>query len=323
MFKKSLLLAVAVLSLSAKEELVVYTYDSFSSKWGPGLDIKTSFEKKHNNCSIKYVGLNGANTILNRLKLEGARTKADIILGLDMNLLEEAKKLKIAKHEIDTSSLSIPNGWKDEYFLPFDYGYYAFVYDSKKLKNPPKSFKDFLKSKSSIIYQDPRTSPVGLGLVLWLEKLYPNSTQKAWKSLQSKTITTTKGWSEAYGMFLKGESDYVLSYTTSPAYHEMVENETRYKALSFSEGNYMQVEVAALMRKAKAKKCAREFMGFMLSEDFQQFIPTKNYMYPVIRMSLPKAYNNLSKPKALIFPSKTVHQRLKLWLKRWQEEATK
>jgi hypothetical protein len=34
-----------------------------------------------------------------------------------------------------------------------------------------------------------------------------------------QTVTVTKGWSEAYGLFLKGESDLVLSYTTSPAYH--------------------------------------------------------------------------------------------------------
>jgi ABC-type thiamine transport system substrate-binding protein len=31
-----------------------------------------------------------------------------------------------------------------------------------------------------------------------------------------KTVTVTKGWSEAYGMFLDGEADMVLSYTTSP-----------------------------------------------------------------------------------------------------------
>lgn len=41
-----------------------------------------------------------------------------------------------------------------------------------------------------------------------------------------KTVTVTKGWSEAYGLFLKGESDLVLSYTTSPAYHIIAEKKT-------------------------------------------------------------------------------------------------
>ncbi len=36
----------------------------------------------------------------------------------------------------------------------------------------------------------------------------------------------------------------MLSYTTSPAYHEIVEKTERYKALVFPEGNYMQIEVA-------------------------------------------------------------------------------
>ncbi len=58
-------------------------------------------------------------------------------------------------------------------------------------------------------------------------------------------MTVTKGWSEAYGLFLKGESDLVLSYTTSPAYHIIEEKKDNYAAANFSEGHYLQVEVAA------------------------------------------------------------------------------
>ena len=38
-------------------------------------------------------------------------------------------------------------------------------------------------------------------------------------------MTVTKGWSEAYGLFLEGEADMVLSYTTSPAYHLIAEED--------------------------------------------------------------------------------------------------
>ena len=67
-----------------------------------------------------------------------------------------------------------------------------------------------------VIYQDPRTSTPGQGLMLWMKSVYGDEAPTAWAHLAKKTVTVTKGWSEAYGMFLDGEADMVLSYTTSP-----------------------------------------------------------------------------------------------------------
>lgn len=52
-----------------------------------------------------------------------------------------------------------------------------------------------------------------------MQKVYGDKTPEAWQKLAAKTVTVTKGWSEAYGLFLKGESDLVLSYTTSGLPH--------------------------------------------------------------------------------------------------------
>jgi thiamine transport system substrate-binding protein len=52
------------------------------------------------------------------------------------------------------------------------------------------------------------------------------------------------GWSEAYGLFLEGEADMVLSYTTSPAYHLIAEEDPTQGRRPFAEGHYMQIEVA-------------------------------------------------------------------------------
>ena len=59
------------------------------------------------------------------------------------------------------------------------------------------------------------------------------------------------GWSEAYALFTKGEAPMVLSYTTSPAYHVIAENTDRYKAASFAEGHYLQVEVGGIVAGVK------------------------------------------------------------------------
>jgi ABC-type thiamine transport system substrate-binding protein len=46
-----------------------------------------------------------------------------------------------------------------------------------------------------------------------------------WEALADNIVTVTPGWSEAYGLFLEGEADMVLSYTTSPAYHLIAEED--------------------------------------------------------------------------------------------------
>ncbi len=132
----------------------------------------------------------------------------------------------------------MPGGWDNDTFVPYDYGYFAFVYDKNKLANPPKSLKELVEGpqKWRVIYEDPRTSTPGLGLLLWMQKVYGDQAPEAWQKLAAKTVTVTKGWSEAYGLFLKGESDLVLSYTTSPAYHMIEEKKDNYAAASFAGG---------------------------------------------------------------------------------------
>src|SRR3546814_4704416 len=68
-------------------------------------------------------------------------------------------------------------------------------------------------------------STPGLGLLLWVRAVYGDDAPEAWARLARKTVTTTKGWSEAYGLFLEGEAPMVLSYSTSTAYHMIAEDE--------------------------------------------------------------------------------------------------
>jgi ABC transporter substrate-binding protein (ThiB subfamily) len=100
------------------------------------------------------------------------------------------------------------------------------------------------------------------------------------KSSPNRVLTVTPGWSEAYGLFTSGEAPMVLSYTTSPAYHMVAEDTDRYQAAEFSEGHYLQIEVAGLLANAPEKDLARQFLGFMMTPGFQNEIPTNNWMLP-------------------------------------------
>ncbi|HHC7142489.1 TPA: thiamine ABC transporter substrate binding subunit [Vibrio parahaemolyticus] len=312
-------------AFAAENTLTIYTYDSFAADWGPGPKIEQAFEAKCG-CDVNFVALDDGVSILNRLRLEGGNSKADIVLGLDNNLMAEAKKTGLlTEHNVDTANTVLPNGWSDTTFVPYDYGYFAFVYNKEKLANPPKSMKELVETRDDlkVIYQDPRTSTPGQGLMLWMKSIYGDDVTQAWQKLASKTVTVTKGWSEAYSMFLNGESDLVLSYTTSPAYHLIAENDSKFATANFSEGHYMQVEVAAKVKGSKNSELADKFMDFILSDEFQSEMPTGNWMYPVTDVELPKGFETLSVPsKSLSFSADEVAKMRKSWIREWQSALT-
>nr|WP_301339326.1 thiamine ABC transporter substrate binding subunit [Vibrio sp. Y20_XG_PY13] len=312
-------------AFAAENTLTIYTYDSFAADWGPGPKIEQAFEAKCG-CDVNFVALDDGVSILNRLRLEGGNSKADIVLGLDNNLMAEAKKTGLlTEHNVDTANTVLPNGWSDTTFVPYDYGYFAFVYNKEKLANPPKSMKELVDTRDDlkVIYQDPRTSTPGQGLMLWMKSIYGDDVTQAWQKLASKTVTVTKGWSEVYSMFLNGESDLVLSYTTSPAYHLIAENDSKFATANFAEGHYMQVEVAAKVKGSKNSELADQFMNFILSDEFQSAMPTGNWMYPVTDVELPKGFETLSVPsKSLSFSADEVAKMRKSWIREWQSALT-
>ena len=313
---------LGALPAAAKEVLTIYTYESFVAEWGPGPKIKEAFEKECD-CTVNWVAITDGVAILNRLKLEGSRTSADVVLGLDTNLTAEARETGLFdRHGQDTSRLKLPVSWSDDLFLPYDYAHFAVVYDTQALPNPPKSLDELVNGDPAqkIVLEDPRTSTPGLGFLLWMKAVYGDKAGEAWSRLKPRILTTTPGWSEAYGLFTKGEAPMVFSYTTSPAYHEIAENTHRYAAASFSEGHYLQIEVAGLIAGSPRKELARRFLAFMIGPSFQDQIPTNNWMLPAGPTSqpLPEAFNHLVKPaKTLLFTPEEVAQNRRRWIDEW------
>jgi thiamine transport system substrate-binding protein len=286
--------------------LTVYTYDSFVTEWGPGPAVEAAFEATCG-CDLKFVAAGDGAALLARLRLEGARTEADVVLGLDTNLTAAATATGLfAPHGLEAPALDLPVAWDDPVFLPFDWGWFAFVHDTTRLPTPPASFRDLADSDVTILIQDPRSSTPGLGLLMWVKAAYGEEAPAIWAALADNIVTVTKGWSEAYGLFLEGEADMVLSYTTSPAYHLIAEDDPTKAAAAFSEGHYMQIEVAGAVASSDTPELARDFLAFMLSDAFQSVIPTTNWMYPAVTPAagLPEGFGTLHVPAtSLLVPA--------------------
>mgnify|MGYP003663452383 CR=1 FL=1 len=307
---------------SADKTLTVYTYESFTSDWGPGPKIEAAFEAECG-CDLKWVGVADGVALLNRLKLEGDKAEAGVVLGLDTNLVAEAKATGLFEaHGLKTDAVSVPGGFSDDTFIPYDYGHFAVIYDTETISNPPASLKDLVEGDpdQKIVIQDPRTSTPGLGLLLWMKSVYGDDSAAAWEKLSKRVLTVTPGWSEAYGLFTSGEAPMVLSYTTSPAYHMVAEESDRYQAAEFSEGHYLQIEIAGLLANAPDKDLARQFLSFMMTPGFQNEIPTNNWMMPAapVTVGLPEAFATLVSPeKTFLYSPEEVAENRIAWIEEW------
>ncbi|MEF2073669.1 thiamine ABC transporter substrate binding subunit [Consotaella sp. CSK11QG-6] len=318
--------AVAAGPAAAQDQpvLTVYAYESFIADWGPGPKVKEAFEGQCG-CTVEWVGLEDGVAILNRLKLEGGSTPADVVLGLDTNLVAEAKATGLfAPSDVDKAAVSVPGGFDDESFVPFDYGWFAVVYDSEAIDRPPHSLDDLVTGdpETKIVIEDPRTSTPGLGLLLWMKKVYGEEAAAKWKQMADRVLTVTPGWSEAYGMLTGGETPMVLSYTTSPAYHMIEEDTDRYQAAAFDEGHYIQVEVAGRLAASDHPDLARDFLAFLISPAVQDLLPTTNWMMPAAKTdaALPEAFDRLVMPeKTLSFTPDEVAANRRAWTDEWLE----
>jgi len=291
MIKKYLIIFFLLListNLFAKETIIVGTYDSFAAEWGPGPEIERLFEESCD-CDLKYITTSQAGTLLGNIFLKNK----DIILGATY----DAEKFN--------------SFYK---FQAYDYGYYAFIYNENLLTNPPQTFDELInRNDLKIVVQDPRTSPVGMGLLKWMSAVFDQNKMEAISKLDKQIITYTPGWSEAYGMFLEEKADLVLSYSTSPFYHQEYENIYNYKALIFPEGHMKENEYVIIPKDSNQKIIAEKFLSFLNTEEIQKIIAKSNIMYPILDSATPSKMKDLQKPKEVMGMS-TNEELVSLWL---------
>lgn len=318
----AVLLAGLALSPAVAQDtptLTIYTYDAFAADWGPGPQLKAGFEGNCG-CTVEWVVADDSIGALRRVQLEGNTTPADLIVGLDTAIAGEARDTGLfADHGLTLTGLALPDDWADAQFVPVDYSHFAFVYDTDTTDVPPTSFEELiaLPDDVKIVIQDPRSSTPGLGLVLWIKAAYGDRAPEIWAGLKPHILTITRGWSEAYALFLDGEADMVLSYTTSPAYHLLEEDDDTIHAAIFTEGHFPQIEVAGILKSSAHQDLAADFLSYLTSPEAQQIVAMTNWMFPIVDLSgtLDPAFAALPQPeKTVTIPDADITANKAAWI---------
>jgi len=104
-------------ALAETPVLTVLTYDSFTPEWGPGPAIEKGFEATCG-CDVQYVTAGDGAAVLARLKLEGAQSKADVVVGLDTNLTAVATATGLFA-TVAPQANPLPGPFAPTHFHPF------------------------------------------------------------------------------------------------------------------------------------------------------------------------------------------------------------
>lgn len=283
---------------SRSNEVVIYAYDSFVSDWGPGPAIVEAFEKA-TGYKVTMISAGDAAQVLSKAVVEKKNPQADILIGIDNQLVQKAITADILSSykpanadSYISKDIILDENWN---LTPYDWSTFAMMFDTECGLPAPASLADLTKPiyKNKVILMDPRTSTPGLGFVAWTLAVYGKDGYiDYWKALKSNILTMAPGWDTGYGLFTAGEAPLVISYTTSAPYHVMYDETDRYVALNFEQGHTFQIEGVGLVKGAKNEKGAKAFIDFIISEEAQNIIPTTQWMYPANKnVVLPECYD--------------------------------
>lgn len=288
------------------DEVIVYTYNSFSGEWGAGPEIARLFEEK-TGIKVTYAECGDSIQILSKAIMEKNNPYADVLLGLDNNMVKSAKESGVLENfkpsNADVLAEGLENALGNEWFLiPYDYSPFSIIINTDSKLPEPECLEDLTKDiyRKKLILMNPQTSTPGLGFETWVNTVYGSKSDDYMKRLQPSILTMAPSWSVGYGMFSNGEAPLVISYTTSPAYQVEYNEGNNFKALSFTDGHVMQVEGAGILKNCKNPEGAKKFVEFLISEEAQKIIPVTQWMYPANGMvKLPESYKDVILPMVI------------------------
>ena len=266
--------------------LRVMVYSSFVNVFGPGPLIKKEFEQICD-CRIKWLKVPDSTLIAGRLSLKKDGFKTDVVLGLDQISIKNLKNLPwkpVPTHSSIWPPLE-PNGHGAKaYFMPYNWSPMSFL--SRIKRKQAMQLTDLLHKQfqHNISLPSPASSTVGLQFYYWIWSVFQDQTEAFLKAFKTQLYGLSPSWSTSYALFQRGHVDLSFSYLSSLLYHRQQKQKDFYFVF-FEEGHPFQVEMAGVSGFCTKCTLAQQFIRFLLTENMQHILKTKNYMLSAISPS--------------------------------------
>jgi thiamine transport system substrate-binding protein len=308
--------------------VTLITHDSFDvSK-----DVLRAFERQRG-IDVEVIPAGDAGQVVNRAILTAGDPEADVLFGIDDNLLHDALEAGVFVPYTSPRLEAVP----DEYELdperrvtPIDRGDVCVNQDGRVLMSEPiTSLEDLRSHGRALVVENPATSTPGLAFLLATIARYGDpGFEDYWADLRASGVTVVDGWEQAYfGGFSgagggEGELPFVVSYATSPVAEVVFAEGSAPENLVLEDTCYRQIESAGILAGTEHEAEARELIDFLLSREFQEDIPLRMFVFPVVTDAvLPDVFveHAVVPEEPLALDPATVAANRRDWVERWTD----
>jgi thiamine transport system substrate-binding protein len=312
------------------------THDSFAASE----EVVQAFEEA-NDVQVTFLASGDTGAALNKAILSKDAPLADVFYGVDNTFLSRALEAEIFEPYQSPALANIPARFQldpENRLLPVDYGDVCINYDKAYFAENdltvPASLEDLLAPEYNglLVVENPATSSPGLAFLLATVAHFGDPGYlDFWAALRDNGLVVVNDWETAYYTNFsassgQGPQPMVVSYGSSPPaeviFAQTPLDDAPTASIVGPETCFRQIEFVGILQGTEQRALAEKFVDFMLSEQFQEDMPTQMFVFPVNQdAALPDEfvrYAQIPDQPAELDPAEISANR-EQWIQAWTE----
>jgi thiamine transport system substrate-binding protein len=315
--------------------VVLLTHDSFDVSGS----VVRAFERQHA-IDLRIVPGGDAGQLVNRAILAAGNPEGDVLFGIDDTLVPRAVEAGVFEPYASPALARVDDAYEldpSHAVTPIDHGDVCLNVDVGWFRErgipPPAGLEDLTdpRYRGLSVVQNPATSTPGSAFLLaTIARFGDDGWRTYWKDLRANDVLVVDGWEQAYfGAFSgagggEGDRPIVVSYATSPVAEVVfAEEPIDEPPTAVVDGTcYRQVEFAGVLAGTGQPEAAREVIDFLLSRPFQEDVPLRMFVYPVVSDArLPPEFERWAERPAdpLELSPERVAEEREAWIRAWTD----
>ena len=282
--------------------LRLLTHDSFDVS----TEVLESFTSE-TGIEVEVLPSGDAGTTLNQAILTKDSPQGDLLFGVDTTFLSRALDEELFRAYRSPRLDVVPERYQldpEHRVTPVDVGDVCLNYDVAWFDEHDVAVPDDLAELTGEDYEgrlavmNPATSSPGLAFLLaTIERFGVDDYLDFWADLRDNDVVVTDGWSQAYYDEFSGagagDRPLVVSYASSPPAEVYFADEELEEAPTGVIGAscFRQIEFVGILATTEHPDEAQQLVDFMLSPTFQEDIPLRMFVFPVVEdAELPEVF---------------------------------
>lgn len=335
------IIAIALVAAACEDSgaepatVTLLTHDSFDVSDS----VLRAFERD-SGIRVRVLQAGDAGQLVNRAILSAGNPEGDVLFGIDNNLLATALQRDVFVPYGPQRLEAVDDAYEldpERRVSPVDHGEVCVNFDRTHFDGagdpPPRTLAELADPayRDLLVVENPATSTPGLAFLLATIAAFGEpGWEDYWRDLRANGVLVVDGWESAYfGEFSgagggEGTRPLVVSYATSPVAEVALAEEPPAAAPTgvLEASCFRQIEFAGILRGTEHEEEARALVDFLLSRAFQEDIPLRMFVYPVVDdATLPEVFeeNAVVVEDPLALPADEIATGREAWVERWTD----